>query len=502
LLEEYRASVADNLLARGVDLAVEAPVEYLCPISGTLMSDPVMAADGFSYERAHIEGWIRAMKRNGMLFRSPSTDEPLEHINLNPNQNLRVLIGNYRRTMGIPGPPSSHHTHHMQPMPPNYYDKRPTYNQGGAAGRRPTSTTPTTSPNPNLLPQPPNKQGLPTGPTDQQKAMNMFQQLDISGRQPAGAGAGGVSRPGSTASETSVISPASMSTAGGGTTSGTEGFLDGSSAGAYGAAMAAGRAAGAGMAGYGGGVSPAYTSPMYPSDMSNATTVESPSPTVITEGGLLGSVSTNVNTNSPLIQSLTQLIGPGGLANLVPLNMLEEKDMVRKKVNGCTHCTLFSPDSSSRAWAREGGAVLSPSSSAPICRCLSAGVVPGAPREALDRFQRLGGQQDHDAHRHRHRGRSGGHPGLHARQQERRGRADRFDQRVQGRHHHRPGMSTYTLIHIYRMFCRCDQRRLHILHISRSWCVVYCVPCVVFNCALQKLVFAVIDVGARILEDL
>ena len=63
-------------------------------------------------------------------------------------------------------------------------------------------------------------------------------------------------------------------------------------------------------------------------------------------------------------------------------------------------------------------------------------------------------------------------------------------------------MSTYTLIHIYRMFCRCDQRRLHILHILRSWCVVYRVPCVVFNCALQKLVFAVIDVGARVLEDL
>ena len=132
----------------------DAPVEYLCPISTTLMADPVIAADGFSYERANIEGWIRSMKRNGLFalvppsinqsnptlslpypnpkltqiitlpypslalslglfFRSPTTDEPLEHVNLIPNQNLRLLISNYRRAMagggGAPGGANYHY---------------------------------------------------------------------------------------------------------------------------------------------------------------------------------------------------------------------------------------------------------------------------------------------------------------------------------------------------------------------------------------------------------
>ena len=54
-----------HLLADEYIDTTDAPVEYLCPISTTLMADPVIAADGFSYERANIEGWIRSMKRNG-----------------------------------------------------------------------------------------------------------------------------------------------------------------------------------------------------------------------------------------------------------------------------------------------------------------------------------------------------------------------------------------------------------------------------------------------------
>ena len=82
-LEEYPPA---HLLADEFIDTTDAPVEYLCPISTTLMADPVIAADGFSYERANIEGWIRSMKRNGLFFRSPTTDEPLEHVNLIPNQ--------------------------------------------------------------------------------------------------------------------------------------------------------------------------------------------------------------------------------------------------------------------------------------------------------------------------------------------------------------------------------------------------------------------------------
>ena len=49
----------------------------------------------------------------GLFFRSPTTDEPLEHVNLIPNQNLRLLISNYRRAMagggGAPGGGNYHY---------------------------------------------------------------------------------------------------------------------------------------------------------------------------------------------------------------------------------------------------------------------------------------------------------------------------------------------------------------------------------------------------------
>jgi hypothetical protein len=36
-----------------------APDEYLCPITGEMMSDPVIALDGHSYERSAIEKWFK-----------------------------------------------------------------------------------------------------------------------------------------------------------------------------------------------------------------------------------------------------------------------------------------------------------------------------------------------------------------------------------------------------------------------------------------------------------
>jgi hypothetical protein len=46
--------------------------EFLCPITFDLMTDPVVAADGHSYERSPITKWISS-KEN-----SPRTGEPLE----------------------------------------------------------------------------------------------------------------------------------------------------------------------------------------------------------------------------------------------------------------------------------------------------------------------------------------------------------------------------------------------------------------------------------------
>ncbi|CAI5488077.1 unnamed protein product [Closterium sp. Naga37s-1] len=50
------------------------------------MTDPVVAADGFTYERRSIEEWLKTHDT------SPSTHEPLPHKYLTPNHSLRMLL--------------------------------------------------------------------------------------------------------------------------------------------------------------------------------------------------------------------------------------------------------------------------------------------------------------------------------------------------------------------------------------------------------------------------
>jgi hypothetical protein len=57
-----------------------------CPISFDVMRDPVVAKDGFTYERQHIEDWIR---RTGV---SPMTSEPLQVEDMIPNILIRQII--------------------------------------------------------------------------------------------------------------------------------------------------------------------------------------------------------------------------------------------------------------------------------------------------------------------------------------------------------------------------------------------------------------------------
>lgn len=51
-----------------------------------LFKDPVIASDGFTYERSAIEDWI-SRKRT-----SPMTNEPLIHTLLTPNLAFRSMI--------------------------------------------------------------------------------------------------------------------------------------------------------------------------------------------------------------------------------------------------------------------------------------------------------------------------------------------------------------------------------------------------------------------------
>lgn len=65
----------------------DAPDEFLCPISREVMRDPVIAADGYSYERESIEGWIK-----GKTKTSPMTNLPLLTTLLTPNRSLKMAI--------------------------------------------------------------------------------------------------------------------------------------------------------------------------------------------------------------------------------------------------------------------------------------------------------------------------------------------------------------------------------------------------------------------------
>lgn len=67
------------------------PDEHKCPITIDVMTDPVVAADGHSYERAAIEHHFRV---NGA--KSPSTGLPLENMNLFDNHALKVMINEWK----------------------------------------------------------------------------------------------------------------------------------------------------------------------------------------------------------------------------------------------------------------------------------------------------------------------------------------------------------------------------------------------------------------------
>ncbi|CAK0819269.1 unnamed protein product, partial [Prorocentrum cordatum] len=59
---------------------------FTCPITHDVMTDPVVSADGYTYERAAISRWFRASTK------SPVTGQTLPHTDLVPNQSVRTLL--------------------------------------------------------------------------------------------------------------------------------------------------------------------------------------------------------------------------------------------------------------------------------------------------------------------------------------------------------------------------------------------------------------------------
>mmetsp|Transcript_612 Transcript_612/g.1285 ORF Transcript_612/g.1285 Transcript_612/m.1285 type:complete len:380 (-) Transcript_612:447-1586(-) len=67
------------------------PAPFICPIGGDVMADPVMCADGHSYERELIKRWFSSSQSCA----SPVAGAPLSSRTLTPNHALRNAIDDY-----------------------------------------------------------------------------------------------------------------------------------------------------------------------------------------------------------------------------------------------------------------------------------------------------------------------------------------------------------------------------------------------------------------------
>lgn len=89
--ELRRVNVDDELQRAAYDMSAlvetkHLPRSFICPITRMPLNDPVMCADGYSYERVEITRW---MKKKPI---SPYTGARLAHNFITPNHTLRNAI--------------------------------------------------------------------------------------------------------------------------------------------------------------------------------------------------------------------------------------------------------------------------------------------------------------------------------------------------------------------------------------------------------------------------
>ena len=73
---------------------IKIPEDFLCPITQQMMENPVVVADGHSYEREFIDQWFKRGNRT-----SPLTNQPLDNFTLTPNLALKKAIIDFRQKM-------------------------------------------------------------------------------------------------------------------------------------------------------------------------------------------------------------------------------------------------------------------------------------------------------------------------------------------------------------------------------------------------------------------
>lgn len=78
------------------------PDEYMCPITLSLMVDPVIALDGITYERTAIEKWFKSSNK------SPKTGVSIENKLLIPNFSIKNLIQEWKEKHSSPDTTNMH----------------------------------------------------------------------------------------------------------------------------------------------------------------------------------------------------------------------------------------------------------------------------------------------------------------------------------------------------------------------------------------------------------
>ncbi|GMH36005.1 hypothetical protein BSKO_03873 [Bryopsis sp. KO-2023] len=68
----------------------DAPDRFICPITQDVMEDPVVASDGFTYERIAIQRWMTKTAT------SPMTRQRLQHRHLYTNMLLRSEMSDWK----------------------------------------------------------------------------------------------------------------------------------------------------------------------------------------------------------------------------------------------------------------------------------------------------------------------------------------------------------------------------------------------------------------------
>ena len=81
---------------------MSVPSGFLCPLSGTIMSDPVTIDSGYTFERSAIEQWMRSGKKH-----CPMTNQPLADDMTVPNLAVRRLITEWQKGNESPLSPAT-----------------------------------------------------------------------------------------------------------------------------------------------------------------------------------------------------------------------------------------------------------------------------------------------------------------------------------------------------------------------------------------------------------